>query len=515
MTIQEILQSNDPIKLKALFTFTVSDSTEAIVLKFNLWARKFFPKYFTSNDAPFHKQIDTGNVEAYKNGGQFLDIAFRGSAKTTRTKLFIAFVIANDTEHYRKFFKVLSEDSDNSKQSTTDVYNMLISRQVKALYSEVFERTEAKREETMASFTTATGVKMTSDTIGTSQRGDLQDESRPDFIWFDDFETRITLMSAVKTHKIWQNIDEALTGLAKGGAAVYTCNYLSERGNVHKLISKVKNQVVVPIEVNGIPTWDRYSKEDLKHLKSDVEDYEGDYLCKPSAAKDVYFDRERLNKMDVSQPVKEIGGLKIFKEYDPSHRYAGGHDVAGGVGLDSSASVFIDFDTLPAKVVATYASNEIQPEAFGDAIYEQANRFGGCLVAPENNKYDQAVLKAKQRGANLYRTRGKANKINFTPPLTYGWSTNSLTKNQMLSSLSKAIEDGLIDLSDQDLINECKSYTRNDLIDSEPDIRLTTRHFDLLMALAIAWQMKDHATVAFKPKTIDPIWQKKQENPAI
>ena len=37
--------------------------------------------------------------------------------------------------------------------------------------------------------------------------------------------------------------------------------------------------------------------------------------------------------------------------------------------------------------------------------------------------------------------------------------------------------------------------TRNDLIDVERDPRLTTRHFDLLIAAAIAWQMKDYAQV--------------------
>lgn len=64
----------------------------------------------------------------------------------------------------------------------------------------------------------------------------------------------------------------------------------------------------------------------------------------------------------------------------------------------------------------------------------------------------------------------------------------------MLFALAKAVEDGLIELNDQDLINECRSYTRNDLIDNENDPRLTTRHFDLLVACCIAWQMKDHAT---------------------
>ena len=66
----------------------------------------------------------------------------------------------------------------------------------------------------------------------------------------------------------------------------------------------------------------------------------------------------------------------------------------------------------------------------------------------------------------------------------------------MIFALVKAVNDGLLDLSDKDLIQECKSYTRNDLIDTEKDPRLTTRHYDLLTACAIAWQMKDFAQVS-------------------
>ena len=226
------------------------------------------------------------------------------------------------------------------------------------------------------------------------------------------------------------------------------------------------------------------------------DDFEGERLCKPSASKDMYFDREQLDKMPRLTPIKVISGFKQFKEYNPSHRYAGGHDIAGGVGLDSSTSAFIDFDTIPAQVVGTFASNTILPEAFGDEIYSQSLRFGECLIAPENNKYDQTILKAKQLGANLYMTQSKAIKIENTSPTTYGWNTNSLTKSQMLSSLREAKESGLIELNDEDLINEAKNYSRNDLIDNPIDIRLTTRHFDLLTACAIAWKMKDHAEIA-------------------
>ena len=500
LTFKEIILNGTDAQRRAGFAFDKETLPDDIRKKFVVWSRYFFPKFFSSPDAPFHKQIDEGNIGVYTNGGQFLDIAFRGSAKTTRTKLFVAFCIANDQSHYRKYFKVNSKDIGNAKQSTTDVYNMLISKRVRALYPEIFQKTDSKREETMSSFTTATGIKMTADTIGTDQRGDIQDESRPDFAWFDDIETRMSLMSAQITFKIWQNIDEAVTGLSKDGGAIYTANYVSERGNVHKLVEKIQNKVIIPIEVNGEPTWDRYTKEDIAKIKREVEDYEGDYLCKPSASRDVYFDRESVNRQVAKPVIEEIAGLKIFKKWQPANRTGGGFDIAGGVGLDSSTSVFIDYDCIPAQVIATYKDNEIKPDAFAHEIARQGKRFGECYVAPEKNYGSTLdILKTIYPTSQIHRTQRGADKILYTKSIEYGWETNSLTKGQMLADLSKAIEDGLLDLNDPDLISEVRSYTRNDLMDREVDARLTTRHFDMLMACCIAWTVRNNVKIREKP----------------
>ena len=505
MEIGDILQSNDKELQLGLFQFSKEDLNEAVLLKFNLWARKFFPQYFQDEDADFHKDINKGNIDAYRGViDYFVDIAFRGAGKDVKTKLFIAYCILNDTNKTKKYFKVLSEDTANSKQIVTDIYNMLVNPSVVGYYPNTFDKSVFKREETMSAFTTATGIKVLADTVGTEQRGAIQEETRPDFIWFNDFESRKTLRSAVITKAIRDNMEEARTSLQKGGCCVYTCNYVSEMGNVHLLVteklSERKRVLIIPIlDKENNPTWARYSKEDINQMKQDDDDFNGERMCKPDSSKDVYFDREMLDKMEVKLPLKEIAGFKIYKKYDPSHRYAGGHDIAGGVGLDSSTSVFIDFSTIPAQVVGTFLSNTVLPEAFGDEIYSEANHFGGCLVAPENNKFDQTILKAKQLGANIYKaTKGKTlNTIHIAnPKYTYGWNTNSLTKSKMFADLRKASNDGLIALNDKDLIQEAKSYTRNDLIDNAPDPRDVsnlTRHFDLLTACAIAWQMKDVA----------------------
>ena len=515
--VDNILFKGTDGQRRAFFAFTKDTPIEEIRIKFIYWSRFYFPKFFSSKDAPEHKDIDIGNIKVYVGfEPDFLDIAFRGFAKTTRTKLFIAFCIANDEEHYRKYYKVLSKDLGNAKQSTTDVYNMLISKRVRGAYPEIFQKTDAKREETMASFTTATGVKMTADTIGTDQRGQIQDESRPDFIFFDDIETRLSLMSAQITFKIWQNIDEAITGLAKGGGAVYCCNYVSERGNVHKLVQKIKNQVIIPIERNGIPTWERYTKEDIANLKKSVEDFEGDYLCKPSASKDVYFDRESVDKQVARQPIDEIAGLKIFRKYKPENRVGSGHDVAGGVGLDSSTSVFLDLDCFPVQVIATYRNNEIKPDAFAHEIARQAKRFGENYVAVEKN-YGSTIdiLKTIYPVSQLHKTQRGSEKILFTKAIEFGWETNGATKPAMLADLSKAIEDGLIELNDADLIAELRSYTTGDLMDKETDVRLTTRHFDMLMALAIAWHTRNFVKIVEKPAINYLSTNEKPVNPAV
>lgn len=519
--ISEILDRGIKSEIRALFAFNSTNTEEEVLLKFNLWGRWFHTKFYKTADAPFHVKIDRYNYAVYSGkkirfADQvwalikfFVDIAFRGAAKTTRTKLFVAFAISNDTDHTRRYFKVLSADYDNAKQIVTDVYNMLIAARVQHYYPEIFQKTIEKRQETMATFTTATGVKMDSDSVGTDQRGDVQEETRPDFIWFDDFETRKTLRSAVTTMAIWANMDEAKQGLSKDGGAIYNCNYLSERGNVHKLvltdggdtkvlITPIKGTIVNGVHEDGPPTWPAsYTPEDVETKIRNADDPAGDYLCMPSAGHDIMFDREKINGQPVRTPKRTIAEFKIFHEYDASHRYGSGHDVAGGVGLDSSTSVFIDFSTTPSRVVATFKSNTIKPTTFGDEIRSEADRFGACLVAIENNKYDSCIERLRQlKYESIYFQELPGTRVGTPPRVrTLGWNTNADTKPKMIFALKKAVEDGHLELSDVDLIAELKSYSRDDLLDKDDDPRETTRHFDLLIACAIAYQMKDWAEV--------------------
>lgn len=512
VNVKDILEKGTESQVRTLFSFDMDTEPERVVLKFNLWGRYFFPKYFPNKDADFHYEMDLHRVYLYLGVDHvFLNIAFRNSAKTTRAKLFRAFAIANDLSHFRRYMRILSKDLGNAKQSATDIYNMLIAPRVRALYPEIFEKTETKREETMAVWTTATGIKLAADTVGTDQRGDMQDDARPDFDWYDDFETRLSLYSAVTTHKIWANMEEARTGLAKDGASEYTCNYISERGNVHKLVLKVAEdfKMITPIEIGGVPTWTRYTKEDIARIKKETDDYEGEYLCKPSASKDVYFDRESVDKQVPKEVIEEVAGLKYFRKYQPDNRIVGASDVGGGVGLDSSTAVYIDLDAFPVQVVATYKNNEVKPDGHAHVLAKQGKRFGECYMAIEKN-YGSTndIFKTIYPTAMIHKTQRSENKIKFVGAVEYGYETNGATKPAMLADLDKAVTDGLIELNDPELIAELRSYTTGDLMENSIDPRMTTRHFDLLMALAIAWHVRNFVKAKEKKKILDA-WEKK------
>lgn len=513
--LKKIVLNGTDAERKYIFSFTKEDKLEHIYAKFQLFTRYFYPKFFKNKDAPFHKEMVLYFIQLYCGnlyGNEFLDIGFRGCSKSTFAKLFIVFVLANDKNHSRRYLKVLSGDLQNSKQMVTDIYNMLIGARVQAIYPELFKESDKKRQETMDIIDFATGVKVTAGTVRQDQRGNVQGDeeaARPDFIIFDDIETRDSIRSAVKTRAIWDKMQEAIDGLDPNGVILYLANYISERGNVHRLVERVKHKMIIPIvDKEGNPTWPvRYSTEQIAIIKEKADDFEGEYLCQPSAGKDVLFSREEIDKQVVVEPIETVKGLKVFKNVPISHRVAGGADVAGGVGLDSSTSVWIDFDVVPFQVVGTYYNNEIKPKEFGHELARQGRIFNECLIAVENNKFEDSIgqLRDIYPMSRIYQTQKDDRNIAYRSATTFGWNTNGATKTKMFNDLVEAVEKGWLNLNDEDLIREARSYTRNDIMDKDADVRLVTRHFDLLTACAIAYQMKDFAVRGSQPKEINPI----------
>ena len=327
INIKDIILNGTNSEKLAVFAFNENTEIEKIYRKFNYFSRSQYPRYFKSKSALFHKDMVIKYINAYKGNKNFLNLAFRGSAKTTLLKLLLVFVILNDEDKFRKYMKVLTRDLKNAKQIVTDVYNLIV--EVKPIYGTVFETNkDIKREETMSSFTLASGVKLSAGTVGQTQRGHIQDAYRPDFIWFDDIEDSESIMSQVVTDAIIRKVDEAIQGLSIDGTYVCTANYISDIGVIENIKSKNVDIMVIPIiDSESNPAWDYFTKEKVESIKNDAEDWWGEYMCDPITGSKREFRKELFRYIEMEQVL--LKETRIFLTIDPAVSKADNADFTG------------------------------------------------------------------------------------------------------------------------------------------------------------------------------------------
>lgn len=484
-----------------LYGFDATIAYLVIVKKFRVFSRACYSRYFMANEADFHPDMILDMVESYY-GKNKLVAAFRGSAKTSLKKLFDVFVLLNDKGKFRRYTKVLSRDSKNSQQIVTDVYNLMV--EVAWLYGDVFEHEgDIKREETMKGFTMKNGRKYTAGTVGQAQRGHIQDAYRPDWIWFEDVEDRESIRSMAVTRVTIDRCGEAIDGLAINGSFFVTCNYISDTGVIQWFMNKPSVQSrIIPLlkddADNASVTWKWFTPEKVKEIRDDAAkdgDFFGEYQCDPQKSTNKFFDLERI-KQDIkkcTEPKKESAGVKYWSAYQPNHRYGQGSDHSEGVGGDANTDVVFDFTT--GDQVASYANNLIAPDLSAHEFARIGREYGNCIWAFEVNNSCGGTVRAVAKELeypNLYK-RVDDKGVTDKPTEKIGWETNGRTKYAMFFEFRTDYNEGLIKIHDVDILREMKAYTNSDL--NETTVGLVTKHFDLLMAAVIAWQMKKYAEV--------------------
>ena len=170
-------------------------------------------------------------------------------------------------------------------------------------------------------------------------------------------------------------------------------------------------------------------------------------------------------------------------------------------GNDHSTSIVIDFTPSPARVVTCYANNMIPADLLAHELKRHGDLYGTCLIAPEKNTESGGscltTLKMIYPADHIYR-QVPHDRIADKPSASgeLGWETNHATKYTILNDLRAAVEDGLLIISDPRILKEMRSFTHSDA-DELGSSRQghSTKHFDLLMACAIAWGMRKYARV--------------------
>lgn len=537
-------------KIDLLTSGTREERAYATSKSFKLFCVYYFTKYFTYPIAPYHDDFfrDLEDL-VYGRVKDATWIAFRESAKTSIAKMGLTWIIARkqmidalrkqgeEVSHWgeRLYVNVDCYDKQNAESILFDVVTELQTNELLiADFGQLYNQARTKDEATLkrvSNFVTNNRIRVETHTALTPMRGRLYQQHRPDFILRDDLENAITADSPAVTEKIIRLLDEAKGGMAGHGVSLTLGNLILEAG-VMGYVRKAVNgsggraRFIPVVNRQGEPAWpDKYVKTDADAavFNNDIPDpskrkislegkrrelnaggrrvYEVEMLLDPVAAGSPFFDRPTIERLiaQCAQPPSEKAGLFLWQEYNPAHRYAIGADTGKGNGNDHSTSVLIDFSTIPARQAGSYANNLIPADQFAYELKRQADLFGSCLIAPEKNSESGGSCLTTLKmiyDANLIYRQVPLDRLSDQPLGSgeLGWETNGATKYSILNDLRTAVEDGHLLIQDERILLEMKSFTFTDADDlGRSRVGHFTNHFDLLMATAIAWEMRKHA----------------------
>lgn len=204
------------------------------------------------------------------------------------------------------------------------------------------------------------------------------------------------------------------------------------------------------------------------------------------------FDTEVLGRMETKAPEETYNNFRIWKGYRLGHRYGIGCDVSEGVGESSSTIVVWDFSPARPEVVAEYANAHIEPDLFAYEIRNIAEKYERPIVAVEsNNKGHTTTTKLREIYPERLLYQHKKDR--------FGWRTDLVSKPKMLYDLNTAVNESLVRIPSERIVSEMRRYDEDDLrvVRARDE---TTKHWDLLMATAIGFQMKDFAKETRPPK---------------
>lgn len=214
-----------------------------------------------------------------------------------------------------------------------------------------------------------------------------------------------------------------------------------------------------------------------------------------------YFDLDMINRKikEIRKPIEAGRFWKMWEAPKDGVDYIIGCDVAEGYGGDSSTIQVIRRDT--GEQVYEYCCNSIKTTEFAKQIYKIGKFYNWALVGVERNNHGLTVLTVLNRGVllddtrkvypNLYKQKS-IDKSNNKTTFKLGWLTTSASKPLMLDEFDSAFEDDSVLINSAQCLIEMREFTGEDLevkkVKSSDSG--TSRHYDRLIGIAIAWQMR-------------------------
>lgn len=187
----------------------------------------------------------------------------------------------------------------------------------------------------------------------------------------------------------------------------------------------------------------------------------------------------------------------MFRQYRP---FSSGEFIV--VGVDTSTGVndycsaqFLSQKNLDiplvfhSKVLATEMTNQLFPVL--EKIYDTTG-IAPVIAYERNNggvfELERLSMINRNNKYRIYLTKNVGN-VDNPDEKKIGWDTNGATRPHMLASLKEAVDTHLIKIYDKPTINEMFSFIIAKTSATQKAQAEVGAHDDLIMALAIAWQL--------------------------
>lgn len=241
-----------------------------------LFSLYYFPHYHFFEMPGFHRDM-------YRDLG-FQDITgvlwemYRESAKTSIAKIGLVKKICYAEKHFIPWV------SYDQKKAAANLYDVALALQMNKRILEDFgqlfyesdmeideDRKKFSKKKSVSEFITVNKIKVKAYSTGTSIRGEVYDNYRPDWIILDDIENIKTVVSEAMTNEVIAFIDEMLSGAASDANYLILANCLSFSGSIAYLKNKIKDEKdwvlrnVKVVDDNDNLTWP------AKYVKTDKE----------------------------------------------------------------------------------------------------------------------------------------------------------------------------------------------------------------------------------------------------
>lgn len=309
----------------------------------------------------------------------------RGHAKTTFIKILICWLIAYDRS---KFVLIVCATEPNAKNLLKDISSIMSSRNMEAVYGKWFDNLSVDNTNTKQSSYHNEIVTVMAIGSETSIRGLNLENSRPDLILFDDFQTRKNDESPVDSAKLFAEFVATFIKLidTEGNRLIiYIGNMYSENCILKKLqdspywISLITGAILE----DGMPLW-----PELFSLETLMESFLHDEQLGQA---DVWFAEvmndpkntktSLLHKQLEGHPYGEFEPDGVFLTIDPAgyrkesdDNVIVGHGVYDGVGF----------------IMKTIAGNMNPQELIRDAL-KMALELGASVIGVESVAYQQTL----------------------------------------------------------------------------------------------------------------------------